>query len=272
MKPKSTKLFLLTCIVLLACSLITTVSGKTERQEVLIIQDELPQMEVLAKFLTEKGKLSVTITDQQNPVKPLSSYKAVIVFIHKDLHEQTERAIIDYTKAGGRLICLHHSISRKKAENKFYFDFLGIQLNKGTMEDGGYAWKAVSWKLVSLNHLHYITNHKIEWKEQVEYTSSDLPSVEKSCFCIPLKEDSEVFVNHRFTDGREKRVLCGLIYTDKTTGKTYMQDRGVWIKEQGKGTIVYIMPGHCVSDYQNQGIAQMILNAVTWEQIYPAEG
>lgn len=91
------------------------------------------------------------------------------------------------------------------------------------------------------------------------------PGVEKSYPCTRLKDDSEVFVNHRFTDGRDKTVLCGLIYADKATGKTYIQDRGGWIKSQGKGTIVYLMPGHCVPDYQNERIAQMILNAVTWK-------
>jgi hypothetical protein len=34
--------------------------------KVLIAQDELPQMEVLAKFLRERGRLSVTISDQQS--------------------------------------------------------------------------------------------------------------------------------------------------------------------------------------------------------------
>ncbi len=34
--------------------------------KVLIVQDELPQMEVLAKFLRERGRLSVTISDQQS--------------------------------------------------------------------------------------------------------------------------------------------------------------------------------------------------------------
>ena len=265
MKIELWKSSLLICIVPLICCLSRTVAVPDDRPEVLIIQDERPQMEVLTEFLTEKGKLSVTIVDQQSRPEQLSSYEAVIVFVHKDLYEQTERAIIDYTKAGGRLICLHHSISRKKAENKFYFDFLGVQLNKGPMEDGGYAWKAASWTLVNLNRRHYITNHKIEWKEQVKYTSSDQPSVEKAYPGIGLKEDSEVFVNHRFTDGRQKTVLCGLIYTDKPTGKTYMQDRGAWTRRQGKGTIVYLMPGHCVSDYQNQNIAQMVMNAVNWK-------
>jgi len=265
MKAAISKLVMV-CIVLFIAALTCGVSGPGGKAGVLIIQDERPQMDVLAKFLEGKGKLAVTIVDQQSRPEELSSYKAVIVFIHKELAEPTERAIIDYTRAGGRLVCLHHSISSKKAENKFYFDFLGVQLNKGPMEDGGYAYKASSWTLVNLNSKHYITNHDITWDDQVKYTSSDQPSAEKSYPCTRLGNDSEVFVNHRFTDGRDKTVLCGLIYTDKPSGKTYMQDRGGWIKTQGKGTFVYLMPGHCVSDYQNQRVAQMVLNAVTWDQ------
>ena len=252
------------CVAVLIVALTCGVSGPADKP-ILIIQDERPQMDVLAKFLTEKGKLPVTITDQQSMAKDLSPYKAVIVFIHKDLYEPTEQAIIDYTKAGGRLVCLHHSISSGKAENKFYFDFLGVQLSKGSMDEGGYAYKASNWTLVNLNSKHYITHHNIEWNDQVTYTCSDQPAAEKSYPCTRLKDDSEVFVNHGFTDGRDKTVLCGLIYTDKATGKTYMQDRGGWIKSQGKGTIVYLMPGHCVSDYQNDRVTQMVLNAVTWE-------
>ena len=264
MKSKLYKNILI-CFALLVAVLTCGVSAPEERSGVLIIQDERPQMDVLAQFLAEKGKLPVKIIDQQSLPNQLSEYKAVIVFIHRDLHEKTERAIIDYTKAGGRLIALHHSISSKKAENKFYFDFLGMQLNKGPMEEGGYAWKATSWTLVNLNTKHYITNHNIEWNKQVTYTSSDQPSVKKLYAGIKLKDDSEVFINHRFTDGREKTVLCGLIYTDKKSGKTYMQDRGAWIKKQGQGTIIYLMPGHSVSDYQNENIAQMVLNTVNWQ-------
>jgi hypothetical protein len=257
---------LFVCTALPIAVLTYGLTGPSEKTGMLIIQDEKPQIDVLAKFLTEKGKLPVTIVEQKSLPKQLSSYKAVIVFIHGRFYEQTERAIIDYTKTGGRLIALHHSISSRKAENKFYFDFLGIQLNKGPMEDGGYAWKPSSWTLVNLNPKHYITNHNVEWEKQVTYTSSDQPGVEKIYPGINLKDDSEVFINHRFTDGREKTVLCGLIYTDKATGKTYMQDRGAWIKNQGKGIIVYLMPGHCVSDYKNENVAQMVLNAINWQK------
>ena len=243
--------------------------SRTRNSDLLIVQDELPQMQVLAKFLREEGKLSMTIADQQSMPEDLSAYEAVVVFIHKDLHERTEKSIIEYTRNGGKLICLHHSISSKKALNKFYFDFLGMRLDKGPAEAGGYKWRACSWSLVNLNSQHFITNSGVDWDEKVAYTPSDHPSSERKYPSITLGADSEVFVNHKFTDGREKTVLCGLVYHDAESGKTYMQDRGAWIKKQGKGTIVYFLPGHAVSDYENKSISQIILNAITWS---PTQG
>jgi hypothetical protein len=253
-------------ILLLISTCIVLVLGLSPAKapEVLIIQDELPQMEVLAKFLRDEGNLSVTITDQPSLPGDLSAYQAVVVFIHKDLDEKTEKSIIDYTRNGGKLICLHHSISSKKANNRFYFDFLGMRLDKGPMETGGYKWKACSWSLVNLNSQHFITNSGVDWDEKVTYTPSDYPSSERKYPSVTLGADSEVFVNHKFTDGREKTVLCGIVYHDAESGRTYMQDRGAWIKKQSKGMIVYFMPGHAVSDYANKSIAQMILNAVRW--------
>jgi hypothetical protein len=239
-------------------------SASSGASKVLIIQDELPQMKVLSKFLREKGKLSVTITDQTSFPQDLSVYNGVIVFIHRNLNENTEKSIITYTKNGGKLICLHHSISSAKAKNMFYFKFLGIQLDKGPMEKGGYKWKQSSWSLVNLNPQQYITKTDVKWNEKINYAPSDHPSSEREYPCIVLKDDSEVFINHKFTDGRQKTVLCGIVYHDKDSDKTYMQDRGAWIKKQGKGTIIYFMPGHTASDYENKNISQMILNAIRW--------
>jgi hypothetical protein len=251
-------------MTLLLCSALASGVSPAKTSRVLIIQDELPQMEVLAQFLRQEGKLSVSITDQPSQPEDLSQYDTVILFVHRDLRETTEKSIIKYTKNGGKLICLHHSISSKKAQNKFYFDFLGMQLDKGPMETGGYRWKNSSWSLVNLNSQHFITNADVEWAENISYTPSDFPSAEGTYAGITLGDDSEVFINHNFTDGREKTVLCGIVYRDPETGKTYMQDRGAWLKRQGKGTIFYFMPGHSVSDYQNRNIAQMIVNAVKW--------
>ena len=246
------------------CAVFIVGSSSPRQPKVIVVQDEMPQMEVLAKFLRENGKLSVAISDQSSFPENLSAYDAVIVFIHGNLEEKTEKSIINYTKKGGKLICLHHSISSKKAQNKFYFDFLGMRLDKGPMEKGGYKWKQSSWSLVNLNSKHFITKSDVNWDEKVHYTPSDYPSSKRAYPCIKLKHDSEVFINHKFTDGREKIVLCGIVYHDTESDKTYMQDRGAWIKRQGKGTIVYFMPGHTASDYENRNISQMILNAIRW--------
>ncbi|UCF17471.1 MAG: ThuA domain-containing protein [Phycisphaerales bacterium] len=251
-------------LVLSACVTLVLGFSRVGRPHVLIIQDELPQMEVLAKFLREVGKLSVTIVDQKSLPDDLSRYEAVIVFIHRELLEKTEMAIIEYTKNGGRLVCLHHSISSRKALNKFYFDFLGMQLDKGPAETGGYKWKAGSYSLINLNSKHFITNSGVDWNERIAYTPSDYPSSQREYPGITLGADSEVFLNHKFTDGREKTVLCGIVYHDPESGRTYMQDRGTWVKKQGKGTIVYFLPGHAVSDYENKNISQIILNSITW--------
>lgn len=194
-------------LVALICSVAALGVGPAEAPKVLIIQDELPQMQVLAKFLREEGKLPVTTVDQQSLTGDLSPYQAVIVFIHGKLEEKTEKSIIEYTRNGGKLICLHHSISSRKAKNKFYFDFLGIRLDAGSMDEGGYKWKASSWSLVNLNSQHYITNYGVKWDKEATYTSSDYPSSEGTYPSITFGPDSEVFVNHKFIDGREKTIL-----------------------------------------------------------------
>jgi hypothetical protein len=239
---------------------------------ILIVQDELPALKVLTGFLAEKGKLGVTVVDQPHLPQDLSGYKAVLAYIHKQLDESVELAVIGYTQQGGRFIALHHSISSGKAKNRYYFDFLGIQLDhpkqsKHPVEPGqGYGWVSgedVTLTLVNLNPHHYITNHNITWGDPIAYLSSDQPSVEGHSPSISLP-DSEVYMNHKFIDGREKTVLCGFKFMDKRNNRLFMQDRAVWLKTSGNGDIVYIMPGHTPSDYENQNVSQMILNAIQW--------
>jgi hypothetical protein len=257
-------------LIMYSFCMISACGSPLQKQKIIIIQDEIPQMKVLAKFLRENGNLKVDIVSQDSLPSSLSHYQAVVVYIHKGLFEATEKAIIDYTMNGGKFICLHHSISSGKAKNKYYFDFLGIQLDdpknsKNPVEPGGgYAWKeSVTLILLNLNPEHYITNHQVTWGHKTNYISSDHPSIEKEYPSIML-EDSEVYLNHKFTDGREKTVLCGIKHFDERNEKLFMQDRGAWIKKAGKGVIIYFQPGHAPSDYEDPNIAQMILNAVKW--------
>lgn len=258
-------------LLLFACS-----SG-TPLQKVLIIQDEEPQMKVLSDYLQDHGAFDVTVVDQKALPADFSIYKAIILYIHGAMSEQVEVPAIKYTKDGGRLVILHHSISSGKARNKYYFDFLGIQLDnpehsrEPVEPGGGYGWRdegtngtGVTLTLVNLNPHHYITSHNVTWPDTIQYTPSDFPSAEGRYPSISLP-NSEVYLNHKFTDGREKTVLMGLKYYDDRVDRTFMQDRAGWIKSQGKGKIVYLMPGHSITDYQNPNIAQIVLNAITWQ-------
>jgi Trehalose utilisation len=246
-----------------------------QSNKVLIVQDELPAIKVLAKFLSSEGHLNINMVTQDSLPTNFSDYKAVIFYIHMKLYENAETAIIDYTKNGGKFICLHHSISSGKVNNKYYFKFLGIQLDHAELSPnpvkpgGGYGWfndhdKGVSWSLVNLNPDNYITSHNVTWNQQVTYKSSDEPSVIETYPAITLK-GTEAYMNHKFTDGREKTVLCGIKFYDIRNNELFMQDRAVWYKKYGKGIIYYFMPGHSVSDYENKNVAQMILNAINYD-------
>ncbi len=245
--------------------------GAAPSKKILIVHDELPQMEVLEKFLREEGGLDVTVVEQSALPEDWSAYRAAIAYIHRVLEVPTEQAIIAYTEIGGRYIALHHSISSKKADNEFYFDFLGVRLDdpkaakNPVMPGGGYGWREeVTLTLVNLNPAHYITSHNVTWGDEIPYTPSDQPSVEALYPSISLHE-TEVYLNHKFTDGREKAVLYGFKFFDDRNGQMFMQDRGAWLKKYGKGEVVYFQPGHATSDFENDNIAQMILNAITWE-------
>lgn len=262
------------CLLIMASSFISlnVFGGESVAvsNKILIVHDELPQMEVLTKFLQQKGGLDVTVVEQSALPEDWSGYRAVIAYIHRVLEVPAEKAIIAYTDNGGRYIALHHSISSKKANNEFYFDFLGIHLDSPgaaknpVMPGAGYGWREeITLTLVNLNPSHYITSHNVTWGEEIPYTPSDKPAYEALYPSISLHE-TEVYLNHKFTDGREKTILYGFKFFDDRNGQLFMQDRGAWLKAYGKGEVVYLQPGHAISDFENDNISQMILNAITW--------
>jgi hypothetical protein len=238
---------------------------------VLIVMDEREQMEALAKYLKAKGQVDATIVDQKSAPQDWSPYDAVIGYIHGALQEPIELKIIDYTKKGGRYVCLHHSISSGKATNRHYFDFLGVRLPGGEISSqpavpgDHYAWRHdVDFTVVNLNPGHHITSHGVTWPDTVTYRPSDGPSAERAYPAFTLKQ-AEPYMNVQFTDGREKTVLLGFKYLDDRNGALFMQDREGWLKPSGKGWIVYLQMGHTTQELEHPAVAQMVLNAVTWQ-------
>jgi hypothetical protein len=232
--------------------------------QVLIVPDEFPAMEHVAAKLQSEENISSQLVWQTNLPPDLSSFPVVIVYIHRDLKPTAEKAFIEYTQAGGKLIVLHHSISSGKRKNKDWFKFLGVTLPEADVDEGGYKWiEGVTQQIVNLAPDHFITTHKVVYPEQVAFKSAS-DTKERTLPGVTLKE-SEVYINHVLAEDQTRTRLLGFKYTDKNSGKTYMQTQSGWVKPSGKGWIIYLQPGHSLHDLKDPVYERIVLNAVIWK-------
>ena len=232
--------------------------------QVLIVPDEFPAMEHVASKLQSEEKISSQLVWQTNLPPDLSVYSAVLVYIHRGLDEKAEKAFIEYTQAGGKLIVLHHSISSGKRKNKDWFKFLGVTLPEADVDAGGYKWiEGVTQQIVNLAPDHFITTHKVAYPEQIAFKAAG-ETQERTLPGVTLNE-SEVYINHVLADDKTRTRLLGFKYTDKSSGKTYMQTQSGWVKPSGKGWIVYLQPGHSLHDLKDPVYERILLNAVIWK-------
>ena len=237
--------------------------GSLPAAEVLIVADEFPAMKVLARHLQAEEGIVSRIVAQTNMPADLTPFAAVIVYIHRGLDERAERAFVNYTQAGGKLIPLHHSISSGKRKNRLWFTFLGVALPEGDVSQGGYKWiEPVMLDFVSLAPDHFIMTNKVKYPRKISYRRSEAAGGEESLPGFTLKE-SEVYINHTFTGPRT--VLMGLKYTDAKTGQVYMQDRAGWLRPSGKGWTIYFQAGHSAADFEEPAYARILLNAVLFQ-------
>jgi type 1 glutamine amidotransferase len=44
-----------------------------------------------------------------------------------------------------------------------------------------------------------------------------------------------------------------------------MQAHAGWIKSAGKGTVIYLMPGHTKNDFENPTYGRIVLNALIYK-------
>jgi hypothetical protein len=267
---------------LLIIAFLAGVAGTRTLADVLIVADEMPVMHSLADRLKSEEHIESKVISQEELPASLTSYDAIIVYIHKALSSKPEEAFIAYTKGGGKLVVLHHSISSGKRKNEHWFPFLGVSLPEGDVSQGGYKWtEGVSWDLVNLDPNHFIMTNHVVYEHRISYTRDaasfvgtdqhhDTPENHTNPHQIGTAKtlpgftlsNSEVYVNHMYSQPRT--ILMGLKYTDKG-GTTWMQDRAGWVKPAGKGWIVYLMPGHRQSDFDNAAYGRIVLNAVIWK-------
>lgn len=232
--------------------------------QVLIVADEFPAMEYVAGKLKAEENTVSRIVWQTNLPPDLSAFSAVMVYIHRGLNEAPEKAFIDYTEAGGKLIVLHHSISSGKRKNKQWFKFLGVTLPEADVSAGGYKWiEGISQQIVNLAPDQYIATHKVSYPEKIAF-QAPADAKEKTLPGFTLGH-SEVYLNHVLAEDKSRTLLLGFKFTDKESGKTYMQTHAGWFKPAGKGWIIYLQPGHSFPDLENPVYERIILNAAIWK-------
>ncbi|MFN3379631.1 MAG: ThuA domain-containing protein [Runella zeae] len=249
------KHFIITFIYIL-CLMVNAVA-----QNVLIVADEIPAMQVLAQTLKLQEGINSEIILQTELPTSLKDYRAVIVYIHKDINPSAEKAFIEYTKNGGKLIVLHHSISSAKRKNAEWFPFLGLDLPKKDVSEGGYKYIGdITMEVVNLAPTHFITSHKITYDTLIAYTREG-QSEEKQLpgFVLPK---TEAFLNHDIQ--KTRTILLGFKMKD-TSGKVWMQDRSAWCMLVEKGWVFYSQPGHSSTDFENPVYARIIANAVIYK-------
>jgi hypothetical protein len=238
---------------------------------VLMVADEFPALEVVAAKLKAATGIASELIAQSAMPASLSSYSAVVVYIHGNLVETTETALIRYAKEGGHLVALHHSISSGKRRNREWFQFLGVTLPEGSVEQGGYKWiEPAELQIVNLAPNNYITSNQVAWSTNIECSLAD-KSIPRSLPGLVLP-DSEVYLNHHL-DGSQTPLL-GLVYQDRASRRNYEQPIAGWIKRAGRGRVVYLMGGHSARDFENPGYGQIVVNAiraarVPWDELAP---
>ncbi len=221
--------------------------------DVLVVADEIPAMEVLARALQSGAGLSTTIVKQPEMPKDFAPYRAVVVYVHRNLDESVEKASIAYAQAGGKLVLLHHTISSGKRKNREWFPFLSIELPAREFAQGGYKWlDPVDWELVNLAPENPITTKGVKYPGRAEYKGESRPSIAFT--------HSEVYLNHVLSGPRT--ILLGLKYRDPNTGTVYTQDTGGWTMRAGKGTVLYFMAGHSTAEFENPAYARIVVNAI----------
>jgi hypothetical protein len=235
-------------------------TAKTIAQSVLIVADEIPAMQVLTKALKAMEGISTRVVFQNDLPASLTGYRAVIVYLHKDIDAGPEKAFIQYAKNGGKLILLHHSISSAKRKNAEWFSFLGLDLPKKDASEGGYQYVGdIDMEVVNLAPAHFITSNKITYNTSIAYIREG-QSEEKQLLGFELQK-TEAFLNHDLQKSRT--ILLGFKMKD-TTGKVWMQDRSAWCMPVEKGWVFYSQPGRRTADFENPIYARIIANAVIY--------
>ncbi len=223
-----------------------------------------PESELLAaKLKTLTGLDADVVSPATLPEKP-QPYAAVLVYTHLIIPDEMEAALIAYTKPGGKLIVIHHGISRVKQRNKNGLPFLGAPLATGKpVVQGGYNnMTNVNVDVVNLALDNWVTTHDVPWDKRISYMLTSAPSAKEEELPGTRLNQSELFLGHNLLPAPQKTLLLGFKLIGPETGRTYMADTMGWHERVENGQVYYFMFGHYGYDFENKALMQVLANAV----------
>ena len=262
-----TKIFFYMCIIGLflyqpaAYSFDTKIPAHNTKKNILILADDWPPMTKLSDFLTQTQLFKIDTLSQEHVTSRLHHYNSVFMYVHKPLLKNVEKALIDYTVNGGRLIVLHHGIASAKLENPEWLRFVGIDLYTG--KNHVHRWNVLHetrHTVVNLVPDHFITSNNIIYTKKIHFETDYADSLKGTYPAFDL-ENTEIFVNQRFTKNSERKVLFGF----KAADSNLMQPTSGWYKSAGKGWLFYYQPGHSPTDFADKNFKQILLNTLLWQ-------
>lgn len=233
-------------------------NGYTQ-QHILIIADEWPQMDLMAKKIMENDHSLIQKSEQDQIASDLSGFDFVFMYVHKPLYHHAEQILINYATEGGSLIVLHHGIASAKMQNPAWLGFLGIQLFPRDHQQ--YPWGVLSdttHTMVNLFPGHFITGNGIHYEKRIPFYS-EYDTIYRGVYEAFDLRHTEIFLNQHFT-GERHNILFGF----STADGSRMQPTSGWYKKTGKGWVFYYQAGHSITDFENQNFMRILLNTLQW--------
>ncbi len=231
---------------------------------VAVMSDEWEPLEPLLERLRAQPDIAAVQTfDQDSLPAELPRYRGIFMYVHRTLRPEVVRALVDYTRAGGRMIIPHHGIASSKVRSPEWLDFVGVRI--APRDDPDRPWRViadVTHTFVNVRPGHYITSHRVAYDAQQPFQVS--PDSAPRVLPALRFPDTEVFVNQQHAPGRNKTILFGSLCVDPHSGEEISLPGTGWLEPSGAGWIFYFQPGHRPEDFQHPAYQQILLNCLTW--------
>jgi hypothetical protein len=223
-------------------------------------------MQALKRVLENEGHQVTLFAQKEFVAVGAQKPAAILMYVHGVLDEAVGKRLIDFTRAGGRLVILHHGIASAKNSSPYWMEFVGMEILPRNAPE--YPWATlygVDFEMVDLAPGHPITTQRVTYPGTTTYSRSEAQRGKEQKLASFVIPNNEAYLNQRFLPGHQRTLLFGMKCKDPVGGAVYMQDTGGWLMRAGKGWMFYLQPGHFGKDFEVPQFRQILLNCLGWK-------